>query len=342
MSVSTVSKALNDNGRMAADTRERIKNLAAEIGFRPNALARGLLSNRSFTVGLRDERHLWALHAAGHGRGFGSTGGSWSIGLPVRHRGRPGAWENSCRRHAGQAGGRHHRDRQAGRQVSPGRSRRPAGAGRLCFHQGRARQRDADLGRRSRCEAGGGAAEEDGPHAAVAHHGPAGIHLRGRARRGISGRCGRWGAGPAWSLVGGLGSRGDRPHLECGRRKARRHLLRQRPDRPGRGRCAARTRREGAGGCLRHRFRQLGDHGGADAAAADDRRHEPEGAWAGGRADGARACGGPDDRARPAQAALQACRPGLLRRRGTTELIEEMGFTRGGPAFGRNAKCSRN
>lgn len=52
MSVSTVSKALNDNGRMAAGTRERIKNLAAEIGFRPNALARGLLSNRSFTVGL--------------------------------------------------------------------------------------------------------------------------------------------------------------------------------------------------------------------------------------------------------------------------------------------------
>ena len=52
VSVSTVSKALNDNGRMAAGTRERIKNLAAEIGFRPNALARGLLSNRSFTVGL--------------------------------------------------------------------------------------------------------------------------------------------------------------------------------------------------------------------------------------------------------------------------------------------------
>lgn len=52
VSVSTVSKALNDNGRMAADTRERIKRMASEIGFRPNALARGLLSNRSFTVGL--------------------------------------------------------------------------------------------------------------------------------------------------------------------------------------------------------------------------------------------------------------------------------------------------
>lgn len=52
VSVSTVSKALNDNGRMAAETRERIKRISGEIGFRPNALARGLLSNRSFTVGL--------------------------------------------------------------------------------------------------------------------------------------------------------------------------------------------------------------------------------------------------------------------------------------------------
>ena len=52
VSVSTVSKALNDNGRMADATRERIKRIAREIGFRPNALARGLLSNRSFTVGL--------------------------------------------------------------------------------------------------------------------------------------------------------------------------------------------------------------------------------------------------------------------------------------------------
>jgi LacI family transcriptional regulator len=37
---------------MAEATRERIKRIAREIGFRPNALARGLLSNRSFTVGL--------------------------------------------------------------------------------------------------------------------------------------------------------------------------------------------------------------------------------------------------------------------------------------------------
>ena len=52
VSVSTVSKALNDNGRMAEETRARVKRIAGEIGFRPNALARGLLSNRSFTIGL--------------------------------------------------------------------------------------------------------------------------------------------------------------------------------------------------------------------------------------------------------------------------------------------------
>ncbi|WP_318530148.1 MULTISPECIES: LacI family DNA-binding transcriptional regulator [unclassified Rhizobium] len=52
VSVSTVSKALNDNGRMAPETRVRIKQVAENIGFRPNALARGLLFNRSFTIGL--------------------------------------------------------------------------------------------------------------------------------------------------------------------------------------------------------------------------------------------------------------------------------------------------
>jgi LacI family transcriptional regulator len=52
VSVATVSKALNGTGRMSADTRERVKRVAAELEFRPNALARSLLSKRSFTVGL--------------------------------------------------------------------------------------------------------------------------------------------------------------------------------------------------------------------------------------------------------------------------------------------------
>ncbi|NTJ10250.1 LacI family DNA-binding transcriptional regulator [Rhizobium lusitanum] len=52
VSISTASKALNNTGRMGDDTRERVKRFAAEIGFRPNALAKGLLSNRTFTIGL--------------------------------------------------------------------------------------------------------------------------------------------------------------------------------------------------------------------------------------------------------------------------------------------------
>ncbi|GHA18685.1 LacI family transcriptional regulator [Devosia pacifica] len=52
VSVATASKALNGTGRMTLETRERIKQIAADLGFRPNAMARALISQRSFTVGL--------------------------------------------------------------------------------------------------------------------------------------------------------------------------------------------------------------------------------------------------------------------------------------------------
>jgi LacI family transcriptional regulator len=52
VSIATASKALNDTGRMADATRERVKQAAATLGFRPNAMARALTSRRSFTIGL--------------------------------------------------------------------------------------------------------------------------------------------------------------------------------------------------------------------------------------------------------------------------------------------------
>ena len=52
VSIATASKALNDTGRMSEETRGRVKRIAAELGFRPNAMARALISKRSFTVGL--------------------------------------------------------------------------------------------------------------------------------------------------------------------------------------------------------------------------------------------------------------------------------------------------
>lgn len=52
VSVATASKALNDTGRMTDETRARVKEAASSLGFRPNAMARGLIQRRSFTVGL--------------------------------------------------------------------------------------------------------------------------------------------------------------------------------------------------------------------------------------------------------------------------------------------------
>lgn len=52
VSIATASKALNDRGRMTAETRQRIRDVAAALGFMPNAMARALVSQRSFTIGL--------------------------------------------------------------------------------------------------------------------------------------------------------------------------------------------------------------------------------------------------------------------------------------------------
>jgi LacI family transcriptional regulator len=52
VSVATASKALNNTGRMTEATRTRVKQTAAALGFRPNAMARALTRQRSFTIGL--------------------------------------------------------------------------------------------------------------------------------------------------------------------------------------------------------------------------------------------------------------------------------------------------
>ena len=52
VSIGTVSKALNNGGNLALETRERIIAVAKELGFRPNSLAQSLHRNQSFTVGM--------------------------------------------------------------------------------------------------------------------------------------------------------------------------------------------------------------------------------------------------------------------------------------------------
>lgn len=52
VSIATASNALNGTGRTNAETREKVRRIAEEIGFRPNALARGLLTRRSHAIGM--------------------------------------------------------------------------------------------------------------------------------------------------------------------------------------------------------------------------------------------------------------------------------------------------
>ncbi|MEO5805441.1 LacI family DNA-binding transcriptional regulator [Devosia sp.] len=52
VSIGTVSKALNDQGRLREETRVLVRETAARLGFRPNDLAQALHRGKSLTVGM--------------------------------------------------------------------------------------------------------------------------------------------------------------------------------------------------------------------------------------------------------------------------------------------------
>lgn len=52
LSVSTVSKALNDYPDVSKETREQVRAAAERLGYRPNAIARGLKIGRTFNLGV--------------------------------------------------------------------------------------------------------------------------------------------------------------------------------------------------------------------------------------------------------------------------------------------------
>ena len=52
VSPGTASKALNGTGQLRAETRERVRRAAEQLGFTPDPLGRGLSSGRTYTVGL--------------------------------------------------------------------------------------------------------------------------------------------------------------------------------------------------------------------------------------------------------------------------------------------------
>lgn len=52
VSITTVSHALSGKGRLQEDTRRRVREVAEELGYRPNALARSLAGGRTGLIGL--------------------------------------------------------------------------------------------------------------------------------------------------------------------------------------------------------------------------------------------------------------------------------------------------
>src|SRR5262249_10960168 len=52
VSIGTASKALNGQGKLRPETRDRVGAAARELGFTPNVLARALLAGRPYSVGV--------------------------------------------------------------------------------------------------------------------------------------------------------------------------------------------------------------------------------------------------------------------------------------------------
>ena len=64
VSVATVSKALNDHGDIGAATKERIRQMAKEMGYFPNSAAKALKTNRTHNLGVlfEKEEHSGLTH----------------------------------------------------------------------------------------------------------------------------------------------------------------------------------------------------------------------------------------------------------------------------------------
>lgn len=52
VSVATVSKALNDHSDIGEETKQHIKEVAKDMGYSPNSLARALKTNRTYNIGV--------------------------------------------------------------------------------------------------------------------------------------------------------------------------------------------------------------------------------------------------------------------------------------------------
>jgi LacI family transcriptional regulator len=63
VSPTTVSRALKNDSRITPEVRKRVKTVARELGYRPNLLARGLVSSRSHAIGYVVDNLSWSFYS---------------------------------------------------------------------------------------------------------------------------------------------------------------------------------------------------------------------------------------------------------------------------------------
>ena len=61
VSTATVSKALNDQKDISEETKSRIRTVAEQLGYFPNAAARSLKTNHSYNLGVLFEEGAVAV-----------------------------------------------------------------------------------------------------------------------------------------------------------------------------------------------------------------------------------------------------------------------------------------
>jgi LacI family transcriptional regulator len=61
LSVSTVSRSLKDDPRISDEVKKKVCNLAQEMGYRPNLLARSLVNDKTYSIGLVINDISWSF-----------------------------------------------------------------------------------------------------------------------------------------------------------------------------------------------------------------------------------------------------------------------------------------
>jgi DNA-binding LacI/PurR family transcriptional regulator len=61
ISATTVSRALKDDARISKEVRDRVKKLSLKMGYRPNLMAKSLVSSRTDTIGFLVDNLSWSF-----------------------------------------------------------------------------------------------------------------------------------------------------------------------------------------------------------------------------------------------------------------------------------------